>query len=361
MSNFNFIEKLIFFDRPEYILQRYQNCPKKTLIILGQGFDPRMCEGLSAIDGHLENLDIQLLIYGDGNYSPSEKYQAMVTENINRLNLFNRKITEIAIDMANNANLSLVVKGCFNVDILKNQYERIVIDISAMPQSIFFNLIKHLYMEITRKNLDIKLDILVCENSELDDAIIPMELSETATSLSGFDMFLSDLDSDENPINIWIPLLGKGCLDELEKLFTYISPDEICPVLPFPSKNPRRSDEILSDLGEQLFGAFLVESKNIIYAAEHNVLDVFLKLQKSIVHYNQVLKTIGSPKFYISLGSSKLIGLGALIANFDLREQGVTTTFAVVENRGYTFDIEKYLQENNRICCLCLNENRYEW
>jgi len=359
MNQLNITNNCTLFDTLCDIKTHYSIHNQSTLYILGQGFDPRMCESISKINDFISEMDIFKLAYAEGSYSPSEKYKHLAEKNTKKLNSIGRDIK--IIQVKRNINLLLFFREKFNIDNLKKKYKRIIVDISAMPQSIFFNLIKYLIFELKRTKDTIKLDIIICENSKLDDAIIPTDLSETAKSLSGFDMFSSDLESDENPIPIWIPLLGKGCANELEKLYSYISPQEICPVLPFPSKDPRRSDEILSFLGKHLFESFSVETRNIIYVAEQNVLDVYSKLYKSIKYYNKVLKIIGDPKFFISIGSSKLIGLGALLVNLELRRQDITAAFAVVENGGYTFDTDKYTPSHNHIYCLSLNENTYGW
>lgn len=327
----------------------------KTLYILSRGFDPRMCEGVVALQSCISDMDILLLRNEEGHHSSSEEYSALVNENLSTLEGLKCRVQYL--DIKSNANLLSLFRENFDFSKLSREYGRIIIDISSMPQSIFINLINHM-LRVTKGSM-IKLDIITCENSELDDAIFPTGLSEAAKLLPGFDTFSSDLESDENPISVLIPLLGKSCKDELEKLFSSISPIEICPVLPFPSKNPRRSDEILSILGKNLFEAFSVETSNIVYVAEQNVFDVYIKLYETMRHYQKVITIIGNPRFYISIGSSKLIGLGALLASLKLRTEGTTVSFATVDNSGYQFDINKYKSTNNLICCLCLNDNSY--
>ena len=106
-----------------------------------------------------------------------------------------------------------------------------------------------------------------------------------------------------------------------------------------------------------------IDRRNILYVAEQNVLDIYNKLHDAIRHYNRVFKEIGEPRFYESLGSSKIIGLGALLVHLDLSESESETTisFAHVSNNGYTIDMNKYDPSFNRLCLLCLEDNRYEW
>ena len=341
----------------ETIKSYYTENSLKTLYILNCGFDPRMCESITKLQDFIPEMDILLLKHEEGYYSFSEQYRKLVEENIDKLDELKCKV-EI-LNIKRETNILLLFRRRFNFADLSTKYGRIIIDISAMPQGIFINLIKYM-MKGIKKHTTTKLDVIICENSELDDAILPMELSDSATQLVGGDTFSSSMESDEESIPVLISLLGSNnSSEELEKLFSSVAPMEICPVLPFPSKNPRRSDEILSILGKTLFEAFSVETSNIVYVAEQNVFDVYNKLCQTIRHYQEVFKNIGNPRFYISIGSSKLIGLGALLASLSLKAENITVTFVTVDNHGYQFDITKYSTSNNFICCLCLNDKSY--
>jgi hypothetical protein len=340
----------------ENIKRYYTESSLKTLYILNCGFDPRMCESIGKLQAFIPEMDILLLKNEEGYHSFSEKYHELIKENTDKLDKLKCKV-EI-LNIKRETNILLLFRRRFNFADLSTKYGRIIIDISAMPQGIFINLINYM-VKGTQKHKTIKLDVIICENSELDDAILPIELSDTAKQLVGVDTFSNSMESDEDPIPILIPLLGKSHSEELEKLFSSFAPMEICPVLPFPSKNPRRSDEILSILGKTLFEAFSVETSNIVYVAEQNVFDVYNKLCQTIRHYQEVFKNIGNPRFYISIGSSKLIGLGALLASLSLKAENITVTFVTVDNHGYQFDITKYSTSNNFICCLCLNDKSY--
>ena len=351
ITNLNILDSYKLINGFENIEEYYIGDSIKTLYILSRGFDPRMCESIVKLRSCIPEMDILLLRNEEGYHSSSEEYSGLVDENLSKLEELRCNITNL--DIKSNANLLPLFREKFDFSHLCDKYERIIIDVSSMPQSIFVNLINYMIKE-SKTYSTIKLDVITCENSELDDAIFPTGLSDSAELLIGFDTFSSDLESDENPIPVLMPLLGKSCNEELERLFSSLSPIEICPVLPFPSKNPRRSDEILSMLGKSLFESFSVDTSNIVYVAEQNVFDVYIKLYETIRHYQKVLEIIGTPRFYISIGSSKLIGLGALLASLKLRTENTTVAFATVDNSGYKFNIDRYNSSNNLICCLCL-------
>lgn len=341
------------------IQSHYTQNPYKTLYVLSRGFDPRMCDSIVKLRQCVCDVDILLIKYEEGYHSFSEQYGELVERNLSILRSCECAISEV--EVKNNSNILASLRSAIDIPSINRKYGRMIIDVSAMPQSIFVNLINYLIRETSKSHCSLQLDVIICENSELDDAIMPTGLSDSAKPLVGFDVFSSNLESDENPIPVLVPLLGKGCRDELEKLYSSLSPAEIFPVLPFPSKDPRRADEILAILGRSLFESFSIETSNIVYVAEQNIFDVYTKLCNAIIHYNRVLKMIGDPRFYIFVGSSKLMGLGALLANIELRSQKIITTFATVDNCGYKYDIDKYNESNNMIFCLCLKEGLYRW
>jgi hypothetical protein len=350
---------LVFLNTNDKIVKFYQKDKNNCLYILGKGFDPRMLEGLNLILKKTNILEVKLIGFTDKGMSALPIQEELIKENMKKFNSFNVKYRELNIPA--NTNLPKFFRD--NIEIPEG-CNRIIIDISSMPQSIYFNIIKQLWKYVIsnkEKNNHLKLDIIACENSALDDAIVPTDL-ETANYLDGFSAFSNDLESDENRVSIWFPLLGKNNSRELEGLISFLKPDEICPVLPFPSKNPRRSDDILLDIGAPLY-TDLIEKRNIIYVAEQNVLDVYKKLYNAISYYNEVLKCIGEPRFYISTGSSKLISLGALLVYLRLLnlDSGINISFAHVGNKGYNIDISGYNQINNQICLLCLEDNQYDW
>lgn len=338
------------------ITDYYKSRKKKTLYFIGKGFDPRMCEGLSLFISHGLMPEVCLLNFHEGPNSTSHIYENYILQNYNKLKELTDNIKEINIDTPL-SRLPIFLRKEFTKDFFKN-YEEIIIDISSMPQTISFNLIKYI-----EKNLrsSLKMSIITCENSEFDDAIIPTGLSETANYLNGFNMFSMDLDSTDNSVTVWLPVLGKNSNQELEKIFTFISPTEICPVLPFPSKKIGRSDEILHIVGELLFTSFRVEKKNIIYVSEDNIIQVYKKLYNVIEYYNHALSIIGDTKFIFSISSSKLIGIGALLASMEISDQKIDISFVLVENDGYIFDINNYNASKNSIYCLCLNDSIYNW
>jgi len=339
------------------IINFYNNRQEATLFILGKGFDPRMCVGVEQLILAIKNLEIILLEYDEGPNSSSLQYADLTQKNYEKL-LSITKVRSLKIPLIETI-LPAFLKDNFSLDEI-NKYHRVVIDISAMPYSISFNLIKY-FVNATKGNT--KIDVLVCDNSTFDDAILPTGLAESANYLNGFNVFSMSLESEEDAVTIWLPLLGKNCKDELDKIYPFVTPDEICPILPFPSINPRKADEILLFLGEQLFMTFDVDRKNIIYVAESNITQVYKKICSVVEYYNDALQLINNSKnkFVFSTAASKLISLGALLASLEISSQKITTSFVLVNNDGYHLNFQSYKPDLNNLHCICLYDNIYEW
>ncbi len=338
------------------IIEYYKNKKGKYLYFIGKGFDPRMCEGISLTLRANKDVMVYLLEYEEGKNSSSHNYAIYVQDNYKTLQSLTENIQELKIEAAL-SRLPIFLKKNLSKEFFKG-YDRIIVDISSMPQIISFNLIKHI---IQNCEDDFKIDIITCENSAFDDVIIPTGLDETANYLNGFSMFSMEMESEEDSFTVWLPLLGKNCKDELEKIYQFISPNEICPVLPFPSEDAKKSDEILSAVGELLFTSFEVEKRNILYIPENNVIQAYKKLCSTVEYYNETLNIIGKTKFIFTIGSSKLIGIGALLANMEISKHGINTSFAMVENDGYIFSATCYEPTKSNIYCVCLNDSIYDW
>lgn len=343
----------------------YKNNDETVLYILAKGFDPRMCVGYESIRKAYNNIDVYLIEYDEGPNSSSLQYMKLVEENYTYLT------SSTGVKLIRITSKDIVLPAIFKANLPKselNNYTRIIVDISAMPQSISFNLIKYL---VYADGITAKVDVLVCENSAFDDEIIPTGLAETANYLTGFNVFQMGRLESEDAITVWLPLLGKNCRDEIEKIYPFVSPNEICPVLPFPSSNPRKADEIMLSLGELLFTSFNVEKKNLIYVPESNALQTYKKICNVVEYYNEVLRLIKSSqtdkpsqiKFILSNATSKLIGLGALLAYLDIssRPQKITASFVFVNNDGYHIKMEAYDARKNNLYCVCLKDSIFDW
>lgn len=86
------------------------------------------------------------------------------------------------------------------------------------------------------------LHVIVSHSPGIDDSIVEDGLEDSASYSFGFPAAALESDSTSTQPMIPIPVLGTRQKLQLEKIHSLVSPDEICPLLPSPSQNPRKGD-----------------------------------------------------------------------------------------------------------------------
>jgi hypothetical protein len=320
---------------------------RKVLFILGLGFDPRMCLGLRMLlEADPECVKECLLVrYNEGPNSPSLDYQNRVDANVTDVKfLLNSKgvIREVDVPMMSIDGRRIGSRRASEAisENVIDRFDDIVVDISSMPRGIYFPIITKLLnlLDVQTRNgasgASVNLHVLVAEQVSIDEKIQEEGIDDHAAYMHGFS---SDLvqESTANAPRIWIPVLGEGKKEQLIRLYDHVRPDEICPVFPSPSVNPRRTDDLVREYRELLFDRLRVEPPNIIYASEWNPFEVYRQISRTIERYNSALDALGKCKVVVSALSSKLLSVGALLAAYEAKRKGFMIGISHVETHGY--------------------------
>jgi hypothetical protein len=248
------------------------------------------------------------------------------------------------------------------------QFTDIIIDISALPRGIYFSLVGKFLTFIDNYAKDRKpnLFVVVSENADIDSKIKEKGIDEDVGYLHGFGGTLELTSESEQPV-IWFPILGEDKAEHLDKAYMHIRPNELCPVLPFPSKNPRRSDALIKDYYQLLFDRLNIESQNIMYVPEQNPFEAYIRLTKAIRNYNKSLQALDGCKAVISTFSSKLLSIGSLLTAYELMNSNNDDKVGVgilnVDSQGYdidSFDDLKSIKENSELFVIWLTGEAYE-
>ena len=128
--------------------------------------------------------------------------------------------------------------------------------------------------------------VVVTEDAEHDRQIQEEEIDENAGYMHGFSTDL-ELEATAGVPRVWIPLLGEGKEAQLARIYDQVRPDEVCPVLPSPSVDPRRGDSLLMAYRELLFDRIRVEPGNILYASERNPFEVYRQVLRTVESYDE--------------------------------------------------------------------------
>lgn len=350
-------------------IEKYFNNDEAKLFIMAKGFDPRMCQGLKCMLAADSNTDIILINYSETPKSSSHDYVSDSNINLDEFKGLCReeKVKEVKFLMwreEGGRKTSLVKKNLereFTSELLM-RYNEVIVDMSAMPRSIYAVLVRIL----NKRKKGCKLSVMVCENSVFDDSITPTNAFEDAGYLNGIGAFSIGSETDNDKNTLWFPMLGTGAEETVKKIADFIKPNEICPILPFPSMDASRSDRILTKYEDVLFKTLEVEMKNIIYVSEFNPLSTYKKLCTAVFYYAESLSILNkkedakATKFIFSMQSSKLMEVGLLLAVLELIENKYKVGIAVVENEGYKMDKNKYDESKNELYCLCLDTSIFD-
>lgn len=318
---------------------------KRVCLILGQGFDPRMLAGLQALSEVFTPAEIAIivLVFNEGPTSPSRRYDSLVQDNLARLKtIIPEPQTEYrSINMFSTEGRRITSRSAaavFRSPSELQQFAHIFVDVSSLPRSVFFPVVaKLLYLldEIGDAHAAPNLFVLVSESAALDGRIVEEGIDEDAGYIHPFRGGM-DRESAAALPRVWFPILGEQQHMQLTRIHDLINPGEICPLLPSPSLDPRRADNLVMEYREMLFERLRVETRNFIYASETNPFEVYRQLKRAILHYADALKPLGGSNAVISANSSKLLSVGALLAAYELKRAGVDIAIAHVETHGYT-------------------------
>jgi hypothetical protein len=134
-----------------------------------------------------------------------------------------------------------------------------------------------------------------------------------------------------------MPQLRRGYRPVLDRIHDVLRPDDVVPVLPFPSQDPREGDRLIEHFANQL-NAWEVDSRNIVYSDETNPLDFYLTVLRIHDRRTPVFSSTVDSLLVLSPVGSKVLALGALMA---AAERNLPVVY--VEAAGYETDFEETL------------------
>jgi hypothetical protein len=245
------------------------------------------------------------------------------------------------------------------------EYDAIIFDISAMPKSIMFSILGKAITICKQKSIKGReqpgLFALVSEHPALDTDIEPVGPEDSATYIHGYGISLEQEAAIQDP-TIWIPVLGEKRLKSLRVAYDTIEPRQVLPVLPSPSRDPRRADNLLNDYHDLLFDEWRVEPTNFIYASESNPFDLYRQILRVGSRYRDALGPVGECKFAVTVTSSKLLSIGAMLGVLDLKWHDFSTGLAQVRYDGYRLRENQQTppqDESDNLYCIGLTGEPY--
>ena len=278
---------------------------REILFLLGRGFDPRALRAIREICGLGAAPGVWLLAFENGQEdSPCRKEltagnRAALVDLVGEQNIVE---LPVSIGQAGHASAtSRSTRSAISRQSVAASVDDVVIDISAMPRVVALSAVAKLIHdqdEAGESGKCVNLHVVAAESVRTDlDA--RGSLMDEVTNLVGFSGRLNE-ESTEHVPRVWFPVLGEGQHERLRLIQGHLNPDEICPVVPFPSRNPRRGDQIVAEHISLLFEEFRVEPSNILRASEFNPFEAYRQLFQAMDRYRKALTELDGCKAYVS-------------------------------------------------------------
>lgn len=191
-------------------------------------------------------------------------------------------------------------------------YTDVVVDATGMSRCTAFPIVKLLYQLSQRTGICVHL--LVADSNEAS-ANVESVSNDRGDWMHGFPAE-SETDDFAKALKLWVVQLSEKAGTSLQTMFRELdSPEEVCPVLPFPAANPRRADELLFEHREYWQREWFESPLNFIRAHESDPMDVLHAIAR--LHTTRVEALTGSglmSQTILSPVGRRLPGVGMLLA-----------------------------------------------
>ena len=291
-----------------------------VLFLMGKGFDRRMNNVLKLLLQTVNGLLLECITFDFPDVGHGTENQKLYDANERELEdlkqKFSFKHSKIRIDPSQNwdKRIALMSRQIIEKDL--SEFNDVIIDVSALPKAFYFNIAKALFNKLSGDHSK-NLFFAVSENVEIDKQIKKSIPNDNIEPLIGF-RSMSSRESVLDRVNILIPLIGEENVSLLDKIYTRFQPSDMFPVLPFPSKDPRRSETLMLEYHSFFSDKRCTEPQNITYADEQNPFELYRIVSQLMDGHQKTLKPICEHVcFGIALLTSKLLSLGALLVGLE--------------------------------------------
>lgn len=361
--------------------------PVNLLYIAGRGFDLRaqavMREFVAGQQGvGRRTVSAKLLLLGFHGYELDDGLQQITNENAAALE-------EAFSPLGGTANITVATPdGEEDVsagDALRQRVKAvldeidgktdIILDVSTLPRATYLALLANILQKLVPDKRivegsahplhanGVNFQVLVAEDAKLDGQIRAEDPSNELLNVPGFFAAWQAESVQDWPL-AWFPVLGEGRVNQLQKIANSIPTEaEVCPVVPHPSKDPRRADRLLVEYREPLFDSRKTPMSNILYANESQPFEAYRQLLGAMQRYQNSMTILGGCRLVMTPLGSKLITLGAGLACFEMRPSGLNAKYGVAiphaEPRRYLASIESLRQSKPEVSVLLLTGEAY--
>ncbi|MEX1183990.1 MAG: hypothetical protein WEF86_12225 [Gemmatimonadota bacterium] len=324
-----------------FVAEYFGEPHRRVLLIGGAGFDPRSLTVAKLLLPVLGNrLDALFIRERRPSPSPSlrERAEAHLAE-LQRL-IPSTRVVDVKVFESDGA----VVLGRRLVEEVRyvdmSRYTDVIVDFSALSVGSSFPVTRLLLTRIEAEDETgdtisqrLNLHAMVTARPTTDDRIVPAP-SSIVGPVHGFPGRFG-LDETARAAKLWLPQLRFGQRGILERLYDYLRPDDVVPVLPFPSDDPRIGDRLIEHYAAEFDSRWSVDARSIVYADERSPLDFYRTVLRIDDGRHPVFAESGGSLLILSPVGSKVLALGGMMAAV---ERDLPVVY--VEALSYTADLQ---------------------
>lgn len=315
-----------------FCIEYFGDNGRKLLLIAGAGFDPRSSRSAelitTAASGRADGLFLREeranpdahLVEG-ANANERSMKAAIPGARVERCDVF--------------ADDGAVIGGRRAMKILSeidlSVYTDVIADMSALSVGISFPILRYLLERAAASKAALNVHALVLDNAGTDSSIQSRPCDRTGP-VQGFQGNIKT-DAASKATKLWVPQLIEGKSSILDMIYKFVEPHDVCPVLPFPSADPRRCDALFEHFADEFESVWEVDSRSVLYADERNPLDLYRTILRIDDARQRVFTEVGGSMVVLSPLGTKAMALGCLMAAV---ERGLPVVY--VESIGYSVD-----------------------
>ena len=319
----------------EFIDSYFVDQCKHALLVAAAGFDPRSRQVTELLSRRMDNR-LSAIFVREERSGASRALQERADQNEASLRSVvpDCVVTRIDIFADDGAPIggSKIVNELLNNPISVDTTD-VIVDLTAMSIGVGFPAARLLLEECERRE-NCVFHLLIASNPDLDDRI-KSDPSDRPGPVKGFAPLPSGgMNEDLDVAQIWIPQLATGLASTLGKIGRQF-PDryKVCPLLPFPSRNPRRADNLVTEYVTEISEEWRVDPHDLVYASERNPLDTYRLLSRLKQRFNRTMEGTYALQMILSPIGSKVMAAGAMMAAIDH-----DMTVHYVETDSYTLE-----------------------
>ncbi|WFR97518.1 hypothetical protein [Rhizobium tumorigenes] len=315
-----------------FVEEYFHDPQRRVLLVAAAGFDPRSRRIPQMLSSTLGNRLSALFIREE---RPGPSHELLDKANANEVSLRaivqNSKIVSIDVFADDGAPVGGArIIASLEQNPVGDDITDVILDLSALSIGIAFPVARML-LEDCEQTSNRSFHLMMVSNPELDDQISSIP-SSRPTMVRGFAPSVQDENHDV--AQVWIPQLAPGRSSSLTQIGIAVGRCyKICPLLPFPSRNPRRADDLLAEYRTALVDEWEVDPRDIVYASERNPLDCYRTLTTLKSRFDRTMRGTYEPRMILTPVGSKVLVAGALMAAI---EHDMAVQY--IETESYLFD-----------------------